>query len=112
MYFLGNFVLTAAHCVLPDARAATVVRVNDINLVEDSSTDITKTILKQTRYPSYNSKLQYDDIALIQLASDVTFGNDLYPACLSAAPIETGTMMTAIGFGLTESILILTFLQN
>jgi secreted trypsin-like serine protease len=100
-------VLTAGHCVTARGRVPTVVRLNDINLARDEATDITIEVAEIIKHPNYKIPRQYDDIALIRLASVVTFGKGLYPICLSTATtIEPEEIMTAIGFGFTESMIV------
>jgi hypothetical protein len=100
--FPENFVLTAGHCVTSRVRKPTVIRLNDIDLGKDISTDLTVGILETKPHPNYNPTQQYDDIALIRLAKDLTFGISLFPSCLWSGPIEPEMTTTAIGFGIME----------
>jgi Trypsin len=88
-------------------RKATVVRLRDVNLNEVSQNEVTIDILEKILHPNYRISLQYNDIALIKLARNISLSgpNATLPICLSTQPrVEPGTIMTAIGFGFTESM--------
>jgi Trypsin len=106
-------------------RKPTVVRLHDVNLAEDLDSDLTNSIavsgdnshlmirslFKYIRlqqiitHPSYRSSQNYNDIALLRLATDVTLSSTLYPACLWTSTNEAKLLddqrstVSACGFG-------------
>ncbi|XP_028171689.1 serine protease snake-like [Ostrinia furnacalis] len=83
-----RFVLTAGHCSKdPRARdpAPAVVRLGDQNIdsrVNDGADPIDVPIRHIHTHPDYKSPVKYNDIALIELATDVVFEDAIRPACL------------------------------
>lgn len=53
---------------------------------------------------NYSSLMKYDDIGLIQLAEDVNYDGNIYPACLhtDASELFNNTELVVTGLGRTE----------
>lgn len=79
-----RFVLTAAHCRSAERAKPILVRLGDLNLKTkgDTSTEISIRIKRFIVHPSYKKRTRENDIALIKLASAVTFSINVRPACL------------------------------
>lgn len=57
-------------------------------------------------HPDYNSSTTYNDIALIELASPVTFDKNIKPICLQTEVEDTemSRNLTVIGFGIKDLV--------
>lgn len=55
-------------------------------------------------HPNYTSRLHYDDIALLELETQVTFGPRIKPICLHTENDENekDRSFTIIGFGISD----------
>ncbi|XP_061683489.1 transmembrane protease serine 13a isoform X4 [Syngnathoides biaculeatus] len=102
-----DFVLTAAHCfprsnpsmLLPQFWRVYAGTLSLSNLPEPFIVE--KIILN----PNYNNRTNDQDIALLKLAAEVNFNDDVHPACLpvNAQQFLPGTACWTSGFGTTES---------
>ncbi|KAM3955049.1 LOW QUALITY PROTEIN: venom protease [Aphomia sociella] len=83
-----RFVLTAGHCIRdPGAKdpEPVIVRLGDQNIdpaVDDGAKPIDVPIKKIHKHPEYKPPKRYNDIALLELNSDVEFESAIRPACL------------------------------
>ncbi|CAL8074531.1 unnamed protein product [Orchesella dallaii] len=78
-----NAVLTAAHCILTAYGSPKIVLLGDRKLsVRQDPTRIEKKVLEMYVHPEYKSPLQYNDIAIIKLESEVPISRAVLPACL------------------------------
>ncbi|CAK1592048.1 unnamed protein product [Parnassius mnemosyne] len=105
----SKFVLTAGHCISnPRARypAPAIVRLGDQNLdpaVKDGANPIEVPIKTIHKHPDYVPPKRYNDIALMELATDVDFENSVRPACLWSRPdFGDHTKAFATGWGSTD----------
>merc|ERR1712117_562508 len=96
-----KFVITAAHCynsMFTDLR----VIVGEHNLCDgvNEGGKVVK-VKKITLHPDYNSRTVDNDIALLELAEDLTFTDKIKPACLpsSEAKDYSGSASTISGWG-------------
>merc|ERR1712240_890328 len=92
-----KFVITAAHCynsMFTDLR----VIVGEHNLCEGGNVIKVKKI---TLHPDYNSKKVDNDIAVLELAEDLTFTDKIKPACLPSSETKDygGSASTISGWG-------------
>ncbi|XP_076154840.1 tryptase-like, partial [Alosa pseudoharengus] len=101
-----DWVMTAAHCFSSTSTTGLVVylgrqyqegRVNP-NMVS-------RTVLSIIKHPSYIDASIGNDIALLRLATSVTFTNYIRPVCLAAADstFDSGTKTWITGWGTTAS---------
>ncbi|XP_075216405.1 venom protease-like [Lycorma delicatula] len=80
-----RFVLSAAHCTKdPNAGLARWVRLGELDLSRKNETanPVDFEIIRRINHPNYRSELVYNDIALYQLNSSVTFTDTIKPICL------------------------------
>ncbi|CAF4942755.1 unnamed protein product [Pieris macdunnoughi] len=105
----SRFVLTAAHCIKAARRqpgTPSIVRLGDQNLdpnVEDNATPVDVPIKNIIPHPQYNSPIKYNDIALMELHTDVDFEAHIRPACLWTRNDFSGhEKAIATGWGVTN----------
>merc|ERR1711970_1076594 len=96
-----KFVITAAHCynsMFTDLR----VIVGEHNLCDgvNEGGKVVK-VKKITLHPDYNSKKVDNDIAVLELAEDLTFTDKIKPACLPSSETKdySGSASTISGWG-------------
>merc|ERR1711879_406050 len=96
-----KFVITAAHCynsMFTDLR----VIVGEHNLCDgvNEGGKVIK-VKKITLHPDYNSKKVDNDIAVLELAEDLTFTDKIKPACLPSSETKdySGSASTISGWG-------------
>ncbi|KAF3847717.1 hypothetical protein F7725_020745, partial [Dissostichus mawsoni] len=102
-----DFVLTAAHC-FPSSNSLSLstenwkVYVGLMSLTRPTQPYMVKRIILNN---NYNSKTNDQDVALLKLETQVTFNDNVHPACLPAFDQEfkPGTACWTSGFGTTES---------
>merc|ERR1711971_779778 len=97
-----KFVLTAAHCW--DSRFTNLrVIVGEHNLCDGLTNEGGKVIKVKTAtlHPNYNKQTMDNDIAVLELAEELTFTDKIKPACLpsSATKDFSGTASTISGWG-------------
>merc|ERR1712200_137887 len=93
-----KFVITAAHCynsMFNDLR----VIVGEHNLCDGVNEGVK--VKKITLHPDYNSKKVDNDIAVPELAEDLTFTDKIKPACLPSSETKdySGSASTISGWG-------------
>ncbi|XP_045509083.1 venom protease-like [Colias croceus] len=105
----SRFVLTAGHCTKTTRRinnSPTIVRLGDQNLdpnVQDGAEPVEVGIKNIITHPQYRSPSKYNDIALIELKTDIDFSTNIRPACLWVKPDFNGhTKALATGWGVTD----------
>ena len=96
-----GWVLTAAHCISRGSQY--IVRLGDHTFSTDGSetdVDISEVIV----HPSYNSRKNTYDFALLRLASAVTFTDSIRPICLpsSCSDCAPGDAAEVAGWGATS----------
>ncbi|XP_047542905.1 serine protease Hayan-like [Vanessa atalanta] len=101
----NRYVLTAAHCVYQE-RDNTVVSgaPRAVQLGSSYLDDPTAVVIKVAaviRHPKYKLPKSYYDLAIVKMASTVTFSNVIRPACLGIPP-PPGEPIIASGWGRTE----------
>ena len=96
-----KFVITAAHCynsMFTDLR----VIVGEHNLCDgvNEGGKVVK-VKKITLHPDYNSRTVDNDIAVLELAEDLTFTDKIKPACLPSSETKdySGSASTISGWG-------------
>lgn len=95
-------ILSAAHCISHPDGVASVVRVGIINQ-QDVSNMQEIPIAQTISHPEYNSEIKYNDIVLFKLASQITFTQNIRPACLNTDPNLAWEKAIVIGFGQISS---------
>lgn len=96
-----RFVLTAAHCLSSVAGNVRYVRLGDNQLDGASGTYQDHEVLRGVLHPDYHPPSLYNDIALLELKSPVTFSKTIKPACLHQKDSAPETLL-ALGWGLTQ----------
>ncbi|XP_048002705.1 venom protease-like isoform X2 [Leguminivora glycinivorella] len=104
-----RWVLTAGHCTRdPRARDPNpaIVRLGDQNIdpsVQDGATPVEVPIKQIVKHPEYKPPRRYNDIALLELATDVDFSNTIRPACLwQRNDFDSYTRAVATGWGVID----------
>ncbi|XP_026325621.1 serine protease snake-like [Hyposmocoma kahamanoa] len=104
-----RFVLTAAHCTRDTRQqnpAPVIVRLGDQNIdpaVRDGANPVEVAIRKIILHPNYKSPIRYNDIALLELATDVDFEENIRPACLwNKHDVSEYKKAIATGWGVTN----------
>ncbi|RVE47611.1 hypothetical protein evm_007708 [Chilo suppressalis] len=114
----SKFVLTAAHCSKASDRDTTIadvdpkiVRLADKNIVDFDEYGfnpghVDADILRVINHPNYNPPKKYHDIAIIELAWEVTFSTYVQPACLYTGPNNelVGKKAVMTGWGVVETV--------
>ncbi|KAL5283338.1 hypothetical protein ACFFRR_005927, partial [Megaselia abdita] len=89
-------ILTAAHCTIQDGLQPDFVRLWATNLSKADGFDVS--IKSVVTHPNYDPNHVYDDIAILELESDVK----VRPACLWQTPEPPFKEITALGYGHME----------
>ena len=74
-----RWVLTAAHCVVGTLFG---VAIGDHDMTDNTAIDQDFTVIRVIRHPDYDSRTRENDVALVQLYSQVTFTAEILPGCL------------------------------
>ncbi|XP_052902032.1 uncharacterized protein LOC128309635 [Anopheles moucheti] len=106
-----NTILTAAHCLMTSneiiARERLVVQVGRNRLRVDSNRAQEHEAFQLIVHPQYNVNSIQHDIALIKLATDITYTDYIQPICLwnrsDDLRLIEGSWGTVIGFGVDET---------
>jgi len=97
-----KFVITAAHCYDSRMTSFTVI-VGEHNLCDGLTNEGGKAIKvkKMTLHPDYNKDTISNDIAVLELAEDLTFTKKVKPACLPSSETKdySGSASTVSGWG-------------
>jgi len=102
-----RYVLTAMHCVQSGSSVGTVtVALGEHNVKQDIETHKAQAIKVERiiRRSDYNENTINNDIAILRLAQDVVFNDNVVPACLPTNPSNTYTNYdaTVSGWGTTS----------
>ncbi|XP_055902776.1 venom protease-like [Eupeodes corollae] len=100
-----NYLLTAAHCLeTTKCEKLDIVRLGDLNV--EIETDDAKpkdfNIAQLLPHPEYNTSIRYNDIALIELKSEVQFNEYIRPACLPYQDFNNQSQLIVTGWGSTK----------
>jgi len=93
-----NRVLTAAHCNVP-LSSLTIVA-GTVSLAE--STENTFTATEFVEHPGWNSWTLENDIAVVKIDGEFTFGDNIQPVGLPSSSIEDNSKAMASGWGYTS----------
>ena len=98
-----RYILTAGHCVQGRSGQPTMVRIGDINFEreDDDSDPQTFRVSRVIAHPQYRSPKQYNDIALVELESEMRFNEYSRPACLNSETSIDQQSAIATGWGNT-----------
>lgn len=99
----NNWLLSAAHCAMPASSMTAYLGDHDKSV--SSSTRVTRRISKFIGHPSYSDSGTDYDIALVKLATPVTFSNNISPVCAPASNINlaVGRTCWVTGWGDTKN---------
>ncbi|XP_049871693.1 serine protease snake-like [Pectinophora gossypiella] len=78
----SKYVLVAAHCFSPESASnkPLVIRFGDKNLLDEN---VVEAKIKRTfLHPEFTASKKYNDIALLELEEEITFNENVFPACL------------------------------
>jgi serine protease len=94
-----EWVLTAAHCIIPDAPIKNVIIDR-----HDLTTTVGESIAvkKATRHPAYNSSTHNNDLAILQLASKAHGAPTKLLGSQQASTLADGSTVTVVGWGNTS----------
>lgn len=103
-----TWILTAAHCLpgLSSSNAQVIVGEHDWSLTTETSVTQRLDIQQLVPHPDYNDQTSDNDIALIQVASSITFSGDnlVAPVCLpNANDLFENVNAIVSGWGTLES---------
>jgi len=98
-----NWVVTAAHCISgvitrPD-RLGVVVGEHDRTKPETPASAKTHKVKRVVMHPKYSRRTLSNDIALLELAEDVTFNDYVKPVCLPEKEIPVESFCYITGWG-------------
>ncbi|XP_053687782.1 transmembrane protease serine 9-like isoform X2 [Sabethes cyaneus] len=103
-----QFVMTAAHCILDDTlkqrSGVIVVQLGQNDLFESSANMREVRVSKITSHQQFDPQTKSNDIALLELSSNVQFNDYIQPACLpkkqkGSGSIVPGALGTIVGWG-------------
>ncbi|XP_048055252.1 tryptase-like isoform X1 [Megalobrama amblycephala] len=97
----SEWVLTAAHCLPSVSTSNLRVYLGRRTQQGTNANEVMRTVRTIIVHPSYNSKTNDNDIALLRLSSVVTFNNYIRPVCLAAqnSVFSAGTSSWITGWG-------------
>ncbi|XP_034448543.1 serine protease 27-like [Hippoglossus hippoglossus] len=96
-----EWVLTAAHCFPSSSTNNLVVYLGRQRQEGSNPNEVSRTVSRVIKHPSYNSLTTGNDISLLKLSSPVTFTNYIRPVCLAApnSVFHSGTDSWVTGWG-------------
>jgi len=99
VYYIKNFIITDLH---RDSPAQLAVRVGSNQYASGGQL---LTVSRLIPHPKYDNSSYDNDIAIIELATPITFGPNVSPVTLPASGTDPadGTVVTAIGWGRTST---------
>lgn len=101
----NQYVLTAAHCAYQERDNSVVTGAPRVVQLGSSFMDDRSAILIKVaaviRHPKYKLPRSYYDLAIVKMATTVTFSNVVKPACLGEPP-PPGEPIVVTGWGRTE----------
>ncbi|XP_073351138.1 chymotrypsin-like protease CTRL-1 [Pagrus major] len=97
----NQWVLTAAQCLIGSSPSNYSVILGRDSLQSASPNEATRSVSRVIGHPDYHVKTLDNDIALVQLASSVTFTNYIRPVCLAAdgSIFNAGSSCWVTGWG-------------
>ncbi|KAH8362450.1 hypothetical protein KR200_011215, partial [Drosophila serrata] len=81
-----RFVLTAAHCVYTDSLMPAFVRLGAVNVEMPDKNYVDVNVRNVTIHPNYVGNIKYNDVAILELATEITETDNIRPACLHTDP--------------------------
>ncbi|XP_062294402.1 prostasin-like [Scomber scombrus] len=96
----SQWILTAAHC-FPSTSTQTIVYLGRETQQGVNSNEVSRSVSQIIKHPNYDPNTNDNDIALLQLASSVTFTDYIKPVCLasSGSTYAAGTNTWVTGWG-------------
>ncbi|XP_078808096.1 chymotrypsin-like protease CTRL-1 isoform X2 [Oryzias latipes] len=100
----NQWILSAAHCFSSTSTAGVVVYLGETE-INNSPNSVSRTVSRIIVHPNYNSDTHNNDVALLKMASSVTFTDYISPVCLAAqgSDFPGGTTAWVTGFGTLSS---------
>ncbi|XP_073351140.1 chymotrypsin-like protease CTRL-1 [Pagrus major] len=97
----NQWVLTAAQCLTSPSPSSYRVILGRDSLQYTSPNEVNSTVSRVIGHPDYHAGILDNDIALVQLASSVTFTNYIRPVCLAAdgSVFNAGSSCWVTGWG-------------
>uniref|UniRef100_A0A8C6UEK9 Peptidase S1 domain-containing protein n=1 Tax=Neogobius melanostomus TaxID=47308 RepID=A0A8C6UEK9_9GOBI len=108
------WVLSAAHCFQSGSASDNTVYIGRQTQENANANEVRRTIVEVINHESYNPSTNDNDIALLKMASTVTFTNYIRPVCLAASgsTFHAGTDSWITGWGSIGSGISLPSPQN
>uniref|UniRef100_A0A8C6UCK4 Peptidase S1 domain-containing protein n=1 Tax=Neogobius melanostomus TaxID=47308 RepID=A0A8C6UCK4_9GOBI len=108
------WVLSAAHCFQSGSASDNTVYIGRQSQENANANEVRRTIVEVINHESYNPSTNDNDIALLKMASTVTFTNYIRPVCLAASgsTFHAGTDSWVTGWGSIGSGISLPSPQN
>uniref|UniRef100_A0A8C6TIN4 Peptidase S1 domain-containing protein n=1 Tax=Neogobius melanostomus TaxID=47308 RepID=A0A8C6TIN4_9GOBI len=108
------WVLSAAHCFQSGSASDNTVYIGRQTQENANANEVRRTIVELINHESYNPSTNDNDIALLKMASTVTFTNYIRPVCLAASgsTFHAGTDSWITGWGSIGSGISLPSPQN
>ncbi|XP_076153710.1 serine protease 33-like [Alosa pseudoharengus] len=97
-----EWLLTAAHCLSDNSATSGLQVILGMHNQSTSSSDVVvRGVAEVILHPNYNHTTSTNDIALLRLASSVTFSTRVRPACLAAqnSSVSVGSRTWVAGWG-------------
>ncbi|GJQ73786.1 hypothetical protein Trydic_g18726 [Trypoxylus dichotomus] len=97
----NQFVMTAAHCTHSKSGPIKVVRLGDIDTIDDPNDSDVQTfdVINTFVHPLYNQSSFYNDIALLELNKPINYTRGVMPACLQNSFDFGNPTLWATGWG-------------
>ncbi|XP_036445720.1 trypsin II-P29 [Colossoma macropomum] len=100
----NNWILSAAHCFqssITNYPSALTIYLGMASLQGTNSNSQIRSVTQIINHPSYSASTHNNDIALLKLASSVTYTDYIQPVCLAAAgsSLGGGTLVWITGWG-------------
>ncbi|XP_045586129.1 venom peptide isomerase heavy chain isoform X2 [Procambarus clarkii] len=103
-----RFLLTAAHCVFNPDFPVRTVRLGELDFssdTEENSKPVDYEVEQIIVHPDFdpNTRVRYNDIALLRTVQKIEFNEFVFPYCLSRERPKPKTLVTGAGFGLVNA---------
>jgi len=98
-----KWVVSAAHCFQNLRRPINELKIvlGEFDVNNEEGNEVVIAARKVTNHPRYNSNSMDNDIAIVELDSEVSFNDNMKPVCLPSRGMKfrSNTMCTVTGFG-------------
>ncbi|XP_053635689.2 trypsin-1 isoform X2 [Cherax quadricarinatus] len=103
-----RFLVTAAHCIFDLNHPLNAVRLGELDFSSDNennSAPVDYDVQEIIVHPQYDpeSRVRYNDIAMIKTVEKITYNEFVFPYCLVRERPKPKTLVTGAGFGLINA---------